>query len=212
MAMGLKYEDSVFEKIVDKIYYDYKLWKVKDTLIIGIPNFFKNIWRFRRELYRHQWWDYHFTLQMLYRSLSIMVVKLEKDGIEIDSHRLKKVNAIKRALAILKSEIDGDYIERAELKYGEISTRPFQFEPIENSNLFRMIDNDTAAEKKHMTKVFAYARKIEEAEWKELWKIFEGQDYKDYRKITKKLTPKEMQDMNVWNDWFDGSDLRGWWD
>jgi len=210
--MGLKYEDSVLEKIVDTIYYDYKLWKVKDVLIIGIPNFFKNIWRFRKELYQHQWWDYHFTLQMLYRSLSIMVVRLEKDGIEIDSHRLKKVNAIKRALAILKSEIDGDYIERAELKYGEISTRPFQFEPIENSNLFRMIDNDTPAEKKHNTKVYKYARKLEEQEWVELWKIFKGQDIKQYSKLLKSKTKEEQRDSDIWGEWFDGSDMRSWWD
>jgi hypothetical protein len=210
--MGLKYEDSVFEKIVDKIYYDYKLWKVKDTLIIGIPNFFKNIWRFRRELYRHQWWDYHFTLQMLYRSLSIMVVKLETDGMEIDSHRLKKVNAIKRTLAILKSQIDGDYIERAELKYGKLAFRPLEFEPIENSTLFRMLDNDTLAEKKHRNKVYAYANKLEEQEWKELWKIFEGQDIKQFSKLLKTKTKEEQRNGDVWGEWFDGSGMRGWWD
>jgi hypothetical protein len=210
--MKLKYEDSMLEKIVDIIYYDTKLWKVKDALIIGIPNFFKNIWRFRKELYQHQWWDYHFTLQMLYRSLSIMVVRLEKDGIEIDSHRLKKVNAIKRALAILKSEIDGDYIERAELKYGEISTRPFGFEPIENSTSYRMVDNDTPAEKKHRNKVYAYANKLEEDEWKELWKIFEGQNIKQYSKLLKSKTKEEQKHSDVWGEWFDGSGMKGWWD
>jgi hypothetical protein len=210
--MKLKYEDSVLEKIVDFFWYDCKLWKIKDVLTIGIPNFFKNIWRFRKELYQHQWWDYHFTLQMMYRSLSIMVVKLEKDGIEIDSHRLKKVNAIKRALTILKSKIDGDYIERAELKYGEIHLRPFQFEPIENSNLYRMVDDDTPAEKKHNSKVYSYANKLEEDEWKELWKIFEGQDIKQYSKLLKSKTKEEQRNNDVWGEWFDGSGMRSWWD
>jgi hypothetical protein len=130
---------------------------------------------------------------------------------EIRETRDKKVEKMQRAIQLLKSKIDDDYVDRAQLELGNIAWRPFEFEKTEDGN-YTMIDNDTPAEKKHMTKVFAYARKLEEAEWKELWKIFEGQDYKDYKKITKKLTPKEMQDMNVWNDWFDGSDLRGWWD
>ena len=149
---------------------------------------------------------------MMYRSLSIMVVKLEMDGIEIDSHRLKKINAIKRALVILKSKINGDYIERAELKYGEINTRPFQFEPIENSTSYRMVDDDTPAEKKHRTKVYSYANKLEEDEWKELWKIFEGQDIKQFSKLLKSKTKEEQRNNDVWGEWFDGSGMRGWWD
>jgi len=210
--MKLKYEDSILEKIVDTIYYDTNLWKVWAAVRYDIPLFFKNIWRFRKELYQHQWWDYHFTLQMMYRSLSIMVVKLEMDGIEIDSHRLKKINAIKRALVILKSKINGDYIERAELKYGEINTRPFQFEPIENSTSYRMVDDDTPAEKKHRTKIYNYANKLEEDEWKELWKIFEGQDIKQFSKLLKTKSKEEQRSGDVWGEWFDGSGMRGWWD
>ena len=210
--MKIKYEDSVLEKIVDFFWYDCKLWKVKDTVKIGIPNFFKNIWRFRRELYSHQWWDYHFTLEMFHRSLVIMADKLEVDGIEIYSHRLKKVTKIRRAIQILKSQIDGDYIERAELKYGEMRRRPFEFEPIENSTSFRMVDSDTPAEKKHRTKIYAYSRKLEEQEWKELWQIFEGQDHKEYSKFLKSKTKEEQRNNDIWNEWFDGSGMRGWWD
>ena len=212
MKIKYKLTDSILEKIVGFFWYDCKLWKVKDALTIGIPNFFKNIWRFRKELYQHQWWDYTFTLQMLHRSLSIMVDKLEKDGIEVKSHRLKKVTKIRRAIQILKSQIDGDYIERAELKYGEMRRRPFEFEPIENSTSFRMVDSDTPAEKKHRTKIYAYSRKLEEQEWKELWKIFEGQDIKQYGHFLKQNTPEEQQNNDIWNEWFDGSGMRNWWD
>ena len=82
-------------------------------------------------MYSHQWWDYRFTLEMLYRSLSIMVVKLEKDGIEEDSSRGKKVVKIKRALELLKYKLDDDYISRAENELGELSHNPIDFEPIE---------------------------------------------------------------------------------
>jgi hypothetical protein len=211
--MKIKYEDSVLEKIVNFFWYDCKLWKVKDIIKIGIPNFFKNIWRFRRELYNHQWWDYRFTLEMLYRSLSIMVVKLETDGIEIDLHRLKKVNAIKRALTILKSKIDDDYVERAELKYGELHIQPIEFEPAEGrEGFYRLVDNETPAEKKHKTKIYTYASKLEEDEWKELWKIFEGQDIKGYSKLLKTKTKEEQINGDVWGEWFDGTGMRTWWD
>jgi hypothetical protein len=192
--MKVEFKDSFFESLEKLVWYDSNLWKVWAAIRYDIPLFFKNVWRFRKELYNHQWWDYRYTLEMMYRSLSIMVVKLEKDGIEEDVSRGKKVAKIKRALKLLKHKLDDDYIERAELELGELSNRPFDFEPIEgNEGLYRMVDNDTPAEKKHATNVYKRARVIEEKEWKELWDIFKG----------KKFTTSEK---------FDGSDLRGWWD
>ena len=208
--MKVEFKDTFFESVEKVIWYDSKLFKIWDTITRGIPRFITNVYKFRKELYDHAWWDYRYTLEMLHRSLVIMESKMH-DGIEIRETRDKKIAKMQRAIQLLKSKIDDDYTNRAQKVLGEINFRPFEFEKMEDGN-YRMIDNDTVPEKKHMSKVFAYARKIEEAEWKELWQIFEGQDYKDYRKITKKLTPKEMQDMNVWNDWFDGSDMRGWWD
>ena len=208
--MKVEFKDTFFESVEKVIWYDSKLFKIWDIITRGIPRFITNVYKFRKELYEHAWWDYRYTLEMLHRSLVIMESKMH-DGMEIRETRDKKIAKMQRAIQLLKSKIDDDYTNRAQKVLGEINFRPFEFEKMEDGN-YRMIDNDTVPEKKHMSKVFAYARKIEEAEWKELWQIFEGQDYKDYRKITKKLTPKEMQDMNVWNDWFDGSDMRGWWD
>jgi len=168
--------------------------KVWEFVRRGLPNFFKNIWRFRKELYNHQWWDYHFTLEMLYRSLSIMVVKLEKDGIEEDDSRMKKVGKIYRALELIKHKLDNDYVNRAEKELGELYSNPWEFEPTDDGN-YRLIDNDTKDEKEHIAKVFKRAKEIEEVEWKELWEIFKG------TKFSKKF------------GWaYDGSDMRGWWD
>ena len=192
--MKVEFKDTFFESVEKLVWYDTKLWKVWAAIRYDIPLFFKNIWRFRKELYNHQWWDYRFTLEMLYRSLSIMVVKLEKDGIEEDSSRGKKVVKIKRALELLKHKLDDDYIERAEGELGPLSTNSFDFEPVEGKEgFYRMVDNDTPAEKKHASKVFKRARVIEEREWKELWDIFKGKKFTTFEK-------------------FDGSDLRGWWD
>jgi hypothetical protein len=191
--MKVEFKDSFFESVEKLVWYDTNLWKVWAAIRYDIPLFFKNIWRFRKELYNHQWWDYRFTLEMLYRSLSIMVVKLEKDGIEEDTSRGRKVVKIKRALELLKHKLDDDYVERAEVELGPLNHTPFEFEKIEGSDSYRLVDNDTPAEKKHARKVYKRARVIEETEWKELWDIFKGKKFTTFEK-------------------FDGSDLRGWWD
>jgi hypothetical protein len=123
-----------------------------------------------------------------------MVVKLEKDGIEEDFSRGKKVTKIKRALELLKHKLDDDYVERAEGELGELSRNPIEFEPVEHNNgSYRLVDNDTPAQKRHARKVYKRARVIEETEWKELWDIFKGNKFTTWEK-------------------YDGSDLRGWWD
>lgn len=192
--MKVEFKNSFFESVEKLVWYDTNLWKVWSAIRYDIPLFFKNVWRFRKELYNHQWWDYRYTLEMMYRSLSIMVVKLEKDGIEEDVSRMKKVAKIKRALELLKHKLDDDYVERAEAEFGEIQSGPFEFEKMEDGN-YQLVDLiiETASVRKHNRKVFKRASDIEEKEWKELWDIFKG----------KKFT--------TWDD-FDGSDLRGWWD
>jgi hypothetical protein len=191
--MKVEFKDSFFESVEKLVWYDTNLWKVWAAIRYDIPLFFKNIWRFRKELYNHQWWDYRFTLEMLYRSLSIMVVRLEKDGIEEDVSRGKKVDKIKRTLELLKHKLDDDYVERAEAELGEIHRSPFEFEKTESGS-YRLIDDDTPAQKKHNRKVFKRAHQIEGNEWKEIWDIIKG------TKLSK--------------DWqnYDGSDMRGWWD
>jgi hypothetical protein len=189
--MGVEFKDTFFESVEKLVWYDTKLWKVWEFITSGLPNFFKNIWRFRKELYRHEWWDYHFTLEMLYRSLTIMVNKLELRGIEENESRLKKVGKIYRALELIKHKLDDDYVSRAEMELGELPRKPFEFEKMEDGN-YLLVDNDTPAERKHAKSVFKRARQIEEKEWKELWGIFKG-TYK------------------TWEN-FDGTDMRGWWD
>jgi hypothetical protein len=192
--MNIEASESFFESVEKLVWYDTKLWKVWEFITRTIPRFFKNIWRFRKELARHEWWDYTYSLEILYRSLSIMVVKMEKDGIEEHSSRMKKVNSIKRALELLKHKLDDDYVERAEKVLGEINWIPIEYRLMNNSeDLYELVDNDTPEEKEHISKVFKYASKLEDDEWVELWDILKGKEF---------TTIEE----------FDGSDMRGWWD
>jgi hypothetical protein len=210
--MKVEFKDTFFESIEKIIWYDSKLWKVWEFIRRGIPTFITNVWRFRKELYAHQWWDYQYALEMLYRSLTIMVTNLEQFGIEEDISRMKKVNAIKRALELLKNKLDDNYVDRAELKLGKVNWSPIEFELNENG-LYTLTDNDTPADKAHIKKIFQYASKLENTEWKELWNIIGGnQNINEYKKILKSKTSEELMEHKVWGEWFNGSDMRGWWD
>ena len=192
--MKVEFKDTFFESVEKLVWYDTNLWKVWSAIRYDIPLFFKNVWRFRKELYNHQWWDYRFHLEMMYRSLSIMEKGMSEKGIEVTETRDVKVQKMRRALELLKHKLDDDYIQRAEVELGELSHNPIDFEPIEGKEgLYRLVDNDTPAEKKHARNVYKRARVIEEKEWKELWDIFKGKKFTTWEK-------------------YDGSDLRGWWD
>ena len=191
--MKVEFKDTFFESVEKLVWYDRNLWKVWSAIRYDIPLFFKNVWRFRKELYNHQWWDYRFHLEMMYRSLSIMEKGMSEKGIEVTETRNVKVQKMRRALELLKHNLDDDYIQRAELELGELTHKSIEFEPIEGSDSYRLVDTDTPAEKKHARKVYKRARVIEDKEWKELWDIFKGKPFTTWEK-------------------YDGSDLRGWWD
>ena len=191
--MKVEFKDTFFESLEKLVWYDSNLWKVWSAIRYDIPLFFKNVWRFRKELYNHQWWDYRFHLEMMYRSLSIMEKGMSEKGIEVTETRNVKVQKMRRALELLKHNLDDDYIQRAELELGELTHKSIEFEPIEGSDSYRLVDTDTPAEKKHARKVYKRARVIEDKEWKELWDIFKGKPFTTWEK-------------------YDGSDLRGWWD
>ena len=191
--MKVEASDTFFESLERLAWYDTKLWKVWEFIKRTIPRFFKNIWRFRKELASHEWWDYRYTLEMLYRSLVIMESKMH-DGMEIRETRDKKVIKMQRAIQLLKHKLDDDYTKRIEAELGELILHDWEFEDL-GDGTSRLIDNDTPAERKHNRKIFKEAHKLEDKEWIELWNILKGTKYS-----------------KTWGDTFDGTDMRGWWD
>ena len=191
--MKVEASDTFFESLERLAWYDTKLWKVWEFIKRTIPRFFKNIWRFRKELASHEWWDYRYTLEMLYRSLVIMESKMH-DGMEIRETRDKKVIKMQRAIQLLKHKLDDDYTKRIEAELGELILHDWEFEDL-GDGTSRLIDNDTPAERKHNRMVFKEAHKLEDKEWIELWNILKGTKYS-----------------KTWGDTFDGTDMRGWWD
>jgi hypothetical protein len=207
--MKVEFENTFFETVEKLVWYDTKLYKVWEFFRRGIPTFIGNIWKFRRELYSHQWYDYRYTLEMLRRSLIIMEKNLQAKGIEEPLNRAKKLNKIRRAIKLLNNRLNDNYIDQAEAQLGKLFLKEPEFEPTENG-LYRLIDNQTKEETAHNVKVFRLASTIDDREWRELWNTFKGQSMIDFKKYMKEL-PKEEQ-TNAWEMWYNGSDMRGWWD
>ena len=188
--MDVRITDTFTKSLKRLMWHESKVYKFYALFRYDIPLFVKNVWRFRRELSSHQWWDYRYNLEMLYRSLSITCKGIKESGNEVDETRNPKVQSMERTLELLKHKLDDDYIERAEAELGKLILRDW-----ETDETGLLIDNDTPEERAHNRKVFEAARELEEKEWKELWDIIKG------TKNSKKY------------GWaYDGSDMRAWWD
>lgn len=221
--MKVKFADSFSKSLKILIWHESRVYKTWAFFRYDISRFIKNVWRFRKALANHYWWDHHGTLMFLEIGLTHMSDNLEKNGLEVNEPRLKKVAKMRRAVEIIKNYNQGNYIEMAEAELGQVIHHPWEFEetgettdnPLgkNGEKLYRMVDNATAAERKHNRKVFDRARQIEELEWKELFTILEGQDYRKYNSLFRKARKAGMRDdRDLWNEWFDGSGMKGWWD
>jgi hypothetical protein len=199
--MEVKFADSFGKSIKALISHNTWLYKTYHLFCYDLPRFFKNIWRFRSALWNHYWFDYGSTLEFMEISLINMSDNVEKRGLEIDKTRLKKVQSMRRAIEILKNCREDNYIDMAEKELGDLIFNDWEFEDIPDKPGFsKLVDNLTLEEETHNRKVFDRSKEIQEKEWSELFVILKGQDYTKF-------------DENIdWNEQFDGSGLRGWWD
>ena len=165
--------------------------------------FFENLWFFRKQLWEFRSWDYSFNLEMFARSLEKTSNTLEFHGNEVDVTRLKKVQKINRVIEIIKNIRESNYLSKAELELGEIILR----------NDWMFTDEEQNPEIiAHNKKIYDRADILQELEWNELFDILKGQNFDEYRTLMDGLSPEEKNKMNVWNDWYDGSGIRNWWD
>lgn len=161
----------------------------------------KNFWTFRKVIWNFNWWDYSFTFDVLKVCLKEMSDNLETKGLEVDEPRLKKVEKMRRAIEIINNMKGVEHIMMAEKELGVLFIKPIEFKDSESHpGSYELVDNDTPEEKEHNKKVYDRAREIEEQEWNELWNIFKGQEKTKY------------DVKQEWNEWFDGTGMRGWWD
>jgi hypothetical protein len=200
--MKVEFADSFWKSLKSLSRHQTWWYKTYEFFRRDLPFFLENIWFFRKELYTFRSWDYSYNLDLFRRSLEKTVHTLEHYGYEENESRMKKVEKIKRAIQLIKNVRADEYLREAEKELGKIK----------NSDWLWNDREDTEEESTHNKKVFKRAKEIEDNEWKELWSIIHGQDMKEYSEIYNSKTDKEKKEGNVWNDWFDGSGMKGWWD
>ena len=159
------------------------MWRIRE-FFVGLRNF----WYFRKEIWNFRGWDYTFQLRLWRKSL-IPLRDSILNGYEVRDTRLMKVEAIQEAIDLMDRIIDDVYMDIAEAELG-----------IEFS------ENNSATE---AMKVITRANELAERDWKRLWRIFQGQNHNEYVMLLDRVSDPNQ---DIWAQWFDGTDLRGWWD
>jgi len=107
-----------------------------------------------------------------------------------------------RVVEILKNIRENRYFDIVEKELGRgYNTKNIEFVPLEDKpDYFELVDYDSDEEKEFNDKYFNRVTELENQEWIELWEILKGQDFDKFDKT------------KDWDDQFDGSGMRGWWD
>lgn len=157
--------------------------------IKGIKNFLKNVWKFRHNLWDYKWWDYEFTLDLLYTSISIMEEEFRTKGIREKEALSSQVIQMNRVKTILENIKQSNYLDMAKAELGmDFIDNCWTFnESTLSPNAREVVNNLINEQQEHNSKIFAKSWELENAEWTELWSIIKGNGE-------------------------DGTDLRGWWD
>jgi uncharacterized protein VirK/YbjX len=208
--MEIKAADTFFDSFERMVNREKWYWKTWDFLRYDMPRFFRNIWMFRKDLYKYRWYSgEHAVFPFMYTALTDMANKIEERGMEVEHSRNKKIAKMRRAAELIQHMLDDDFIELAEKELGELQNTELAFEPApDKEGYWQLKDSDTPEQRAHNRKVFDRAREIEDTMWVELWTILEGQKMSQFDMFK----DKSKDPQNAWDNWFDGSGLRGWWD
>lgn len=205
--MKITFANSFWDSLKEMSKHDTWWYKTYSLFRYDIPRFIRNIWLFRKALWEYRWWDRNYLFMFMTKALDDMARKTESKGYEVDKTRLKKVDKMFRAARILDNIINHRYTEMAEEQLGvELK---IDWDITEDGQL----KFTTSKKQEKINKqIRTLADKLEEQEWKELWRIFEGQDHKEYIKLAKGMNPVERMEKDLWTDWFDGTGAKNWWD
>ena len=197
--MEVKYTEGFFKSLKRIINRRSWYWKILDFFQYDLPNGIKNILFFWKEVWNYRGWDSSFQLRLLAKSLGPLADQLEI-GNEVEVTRLKKVEKIRRAIEILNHQANDNYIELAEKQLGLSvdCTHMFEESPKEIEEVNK--------------KIFDLSDILEKDQWDELFHILKGQDHREYVKLVDIDREKEDRDPDLWENWYDGSGLKHWWD
>jgi hypothetical protein len=124
---------------------------------------------------------------MFRRGLEIQEEGMREKGIEESKSLNLKLYKMRRAIEIIKTLNNEGWIDKAEEIIGKKSSW--------SDDNYDFFAERSEEQRDTDREILSLAHKIQKEEWKELWKIIEGQDRE-----------------NISYDEYDGSDIRGWWD
>jgi len=164
------------------------MWRVR-SFFKGLHNF----WYFRKEIWNFREWDYSFQLRLWRRSLIPLRDSIQ-NGYEETVSRNKKVATILEAIALIDFILEDDYMTAAEQSLG-----------------ITFLDTTDASD---AMKVINLSKELAERDWNRLWRILQGQNHNEYiMLLDRNNIQNQFEDghTDIWNQWFDGTDMRGWW-
>lgn len=200
--MKIIFADSFFDSLKRISRHQTWWYKTYEFFRYDIWRFFLNIYRFRKELWNFQPWDYAYNLRLLRRSLELTRDEIV-NGHEEDRSRLKKVAKMDRAIELLHNFTEDTFIEQAETLCGK---------SLILSNWDNINEEDSEEVKVNNREILDKAHELQRAQWEELWGIFKGTRNESATSVTQK---KSIENQDTWDEYFDnfdGSDIRGWWD
>jgi len=209
--MEVKFANTFSDSLKKIIERERWYWKIWDFLRYDFPRFLKNIWIFRKALYNHRWWSGHHTVfHFMEISISDIVKNVDEKGNEVRESSEKKIRKMRRVVEILEHFRKEDFIDLAEQDLGiNLISRDLEFES-NDDDTFSLVDNESEEEKEHNRKIYNKSTEIEESMYNELWEILKGQDYSKFEKEPEGTPQDKLHDH--WQNQFDGSGIRGWWD
>lgn len=202
--MKTNFTDTFFESFEKMVNRQRWYWKTVDLFRYDLPNFFRNLWLFRKNLWNHTWYNGDGSiLPWVKTAVDDMAWKIETRGHEVDESRMKKVAKMKRLSYLIDVCVHDTFIEEAEKELGiEMILHPWEFVPAEGyEGSYELLDKDTPEEKEHNHKILERSHQIQKEYWEELCYIIKGPDYDLIRETGEDFYEK-----------LDGTDIRSWWD
>jgi hypothetical protein len=148
-------------------YYTRNIWVF---IRWDIPRFFKNVWRFRKELTRFAGWDWYYSLSMLRKSLMIQEESMRKDSNEYEPTLKLKLYYMRRSIYLMDCILGDNFHDMAEERLGyKTAFKEFKLESIEGSTSKRLVwADETDEEREKNNNIFMESSKIEKETWKRL--------------------------------------------
>lgn len=212
--MKTNFADTFFESVERMINRQRWYWKTWDLFRYDLPNFFRNLWLFRKNLWNHTWYNGDGSiLPWVKTAVDDMTWRIETRGHEVSESRMKKVAKMKRLSYLINVCVNDSFIEEAEKELGiEMILHDWEFQEIpgktmdnplgeKNEKLYELVDKDTPEEKEHNDKILKRSHEIQKEYWEELCYIIKGPDYDTLRETDEDFYKA-----------LDGTDIRGWWD